>query len=330
VKVLVNNYGIDFKFDSENSWDDFFESLNKWFSERGLIFFEVDIDGEIYPADEIPKMKIASIEVMNCSVNSKADMIFGTIGEGITYSDKVINFISSTVEKGEIDLDEIKNLVVGIDWFLNVNNSLINLIEVNEENVKHKDKTIKEQNDDLLKLKDRFSSLDENDDIDVELSDAEIFNHEKEILRILGMSKEMKNLVLRSFDSPDQLVKRIEKVKESIPEELKNIEDVAIAFQTGKDKEGADGINHFVEFILFYINLCYQISPVFGIDLSKLKIENDSLEDKNITLKSLLGQTMEVMENNDIISLADILEYEMIPAIEEIDKYIDLIIDKVV
>jgi len=41
----------------------------------------------------------------------------------------------------------------------------------------------------------------------------------------------------------------------------------------------------------------------------------------------MLNEIAEVMENQDIISLSDILEYEIKEALANIDKYIDAIID---
>ena len=44
-------------------------------------------------------------------------------------------------------------------------------------------------------------------------------------------------------------------------------------------------------------------------------------------LHDFLNQTIIILENNDIISLSDILEYEILPALEDLGEYLDLLID---
>jgi hypothetical protein len=45
-------------------------------------------------------------------------------------------------------------------------------------------------------------------------------------------------------------------------------------------------------------------------NLADIIIDGISLEDKNRDLQTMLNETMDINESNDMISLADILEYE--------------------
>ena len=44
---------------------------------------------------------------------------------------------------------------------------------------------------------------------------------------------------------------------------------------------------------------------------------------------NLLNSIIEAMEYNDIVSLADILEYEIMPATDNLHEYIDLLINNI-
>jgi len=100
-------------------------------------------------------------------------------------------------------------------------------------------------------------------------------------------------------------------------------EDIAAAFQGGRDAEGAEKLNGFIDFMYTYIRTCHQIPPIFRIDLEGIVLDGTSLEDINADLTEKLNMIVEVMENNDIISLTDILEYEIKPAFEGLGRYID-------
>ena len=134
---------------------------------------------------------------------------------------------------------------------------------------------------------------------------------------------------MNSVESPDNLVVSIKKINDELPAQIKNIEEIAVAFQTGNDREGAQKIELFIDFIYQYVRTCYQVSPVFDIDLSEIVIDGISLLDKNSEIQNFLTEISEVLENNDIISLADILEYEIMPLLESVTAYLDLMIEKI-
>ena len=69
--------------------------------------------------------------------------------------------------------------------------------------------------------------------------------------------------------------------------------------------------------------------PVFGIQLSDIEIDGVTLEDKNRTIQDMLNSVIEAMENSDMISLADILEYEIREALSDLSAYIDILLSKV-
>ena len=89
------------------------------------------------------------------------------------------------------------------------------------------------------------------------------------------------------------------------------------------DNEGVEKLHRFIEFIFLYTRTCYQIAPVFGLDLEEVVVDEISLVERNNQLQELLEQVSEVLENDDIISLADILEYEIKPVMENLHLYIN-------
>ncbi len=102
-----------------------------------------------------------------------------------------------------------------------------------------------------------------------------------------------------------------------------------MAFQSGKDGEGASRLQRFIDFFFSYSRVCYQVAPVFGIELSDIVNEGVSLLDRNRRIQDMLNEIIEIMENQDYISLSDILEYEIRPLMNDLGVFMDLLLSAV-
>ena len=162
--------------------------------------------------------------------------------------------------------------------------------------------------------------------MDILRENREIFADIRQVFRMFLLSDEMRSLIVKSIDSPDVLITSMSQIGEELGEQLAGIQAAAVAFQTGKDADGSERLKNFVDFIYRYTRTCYQIVPVFGIDLAEIEVDGVSLEQKNSLLRDLLHEVTTIMENNDIISLSDILEYEIKPAMENLGEYIGLLL----
>jgi len=328
VEMQINNYQIDFELENEKTVSDIVNSISDWSMERELVFFEIIIDGDTYMLEEIPDRNIKDVNNINCIVKSRADMVFDTADEGIKYCKRINSFIAKVLKEKELNEADIKNFLPGLDWIIEVINNIVSLLELKDNKVRYKDRNISEYLEDLKNFKSELVEFrGKNGIIEFINKRKDIFINIREIFSFLLLSDEMKSLVIRSIDSPDVLFNQLFSVKDELPGQLKNILDTVIAFQTGKDSTGTKGLNEFVDFIYKMIRTCYQTGPVFGVDFSTLEVNGITLEVKFAQLKDLLNETMEIMENNDFISLTDILEYEIKPSFEDLGIYIDKIID---
>ena len=156
-----------------------------------------------------------------------------------------------------------------------------------------------------------------------------VFADIKGIFRMLLLSDAMRSLIVQSIDSPDVLISSLKQMGDELAEQLANVEAAAVAYQTGKDTDAAGRLKGFVDFIYRYTRTCSQIMPIFRVDLAEVEVGGVSMEKQNRDLRNLLHNVIEVMENNDIISLSDILEYEIKPALESLRPYVDLLLSRI-
>jgi hypothetical protein len=330
VKVQINNCPVTFEFEREETVSDVISSVSQWARERDLVFLETEIDEKSYLVDHIPDISLDDVDLINCFVQSRADVVISSLNEGISYCDRILSFVAQSIDNYDADLSPIKNLAGGIEWLLDVLRSVLQLLDVDINQLKYKDKAVAEYTDGLLHLKDFLETEEDVSSVKQAFSEGNLIESFKNIFKMILLSEDLRTLVVNSIDSPDLLIDSLNEIKLSASEQIKNLDDIVIAFQTGRDVEGSEKLNIFIDFTFRYIRACLQITPVFGIDLSMIAINSVNLEDRNRELHELLNEIVIVMENNDIISLTDVLEYEIKPVIEDLDQYIEQIQERIV
>ena len=138
MEVQINNYPIDFSLENENTVMDVVNSLSEWVRERNLIFTEVYIDGERHLLEDVPDMGIDKVSQINSVVISKSDVVISSVDEGARYCDRVIEFIDLAVESESIDIKQMKNLSLGIEWLSEVINKVLSLLGLDIDDTRYK------------------------------------------------------------------------------------------------------------------------------------------------------------------------------------------------
>ncbi len=328
MEVQINSCPVEVKLEGEEKAKEIIDSIVEWSRERHLICIEAYIDDKIFMIDQVPDIAIGDISLINCIVKSESDICIASLKEGIEYCNKVYSFVSNAIESKSIKNSELDDLGNGIEWIIEVAYKSLQLLSLKAEEVNFKDKSINEYVYSLNQFSKLVKNEKDTDSLLVHFKDnLDIFRSFIDIFKMLLLSENMKMLIIESIDSPDVLIDSLINIKNEISNQIDNLEETAIAFQSGKDDAGSEKLQLFIDFIYRYIRTCHQIAPVFEIDLSEISVDDITLEDKNNEIQDLLNEIVDVMENNDIISLSDILEYEIKASLENLDQYIDAIID---
>ena len=94
---------------------------------------------------------------------------------------------------------------------------------------------------------------------------------------------------------------------------------VAELFRQADDSEALETYQDLLEVIRDFLGMIGVLRNEFS--LQEQKVFNEAVEE----ISSLLGEMTEVMENEDWILLADLLEYEFLPAVDKWKQVIHLI-----
>jgi len=326
VRILINNHEVDFKLENEKTLDEVVSSLHGWASERGLIMMEVQMDGKTYSPETVPSIALDQAGDVNCVLESQAETIFSTAGEAITYCGKAVEFIEDCEKTGETKDDELRNLAEGTQWLAQVIVSVLHLLNIDPESRNYRDRTIAYY---VERIESFAANLREGGTDCAYLSTGkEILSDGMDILKMLLGGEEMRRMVLEGIESPDALMESLHVLREGLEKERDNLRECVVSFQAGRDAEGAERLNRFIEYVYRYSRVCGQIGPVFALPLSDLMRNGKSMEERNIDLQGLLSQVLDAMENDDIITLADVLEYEIVPLLSDLEDYMDLLLEK--
>ncbi len=322
MELQINSQPIQFEIEHERTVAEVMASVANWAKERSLIFTEAWIDDKNYPVDDIPDITLDRVSTINCVLQSNADIILSTMQEAMEYCAKIIAFIDETSGSGNHDASMISELRSGIEWVKEVMEKVRSLLGIDPAELKYRDSSAAQIMGALGELTAKLAATGDAAALEKVLGEsAPLFESVQVIFRQMALSIEMRDMILASIESPDVLYRSLMEITEVLPEQLKLLETIAISYQSGKDNLGSQHIQVFVDFIYKYLRTCYQVVPVFGIKAAEVVIDGISLEEKNQSINSLLGEILNALETNDIISLADILEYEMRPLLENLGGY---------
>ena len=110
MEVRINNYPVEILLENEKTVRDVINSLAEWINQKNLILAGVEIDGKEYSLEDAPLTAIEEIKVLNCLVQSRADVVYDTVNEAIVYCDRVVDFLSN-LEDNAMDDDELEDIV---------------------------------------------------------------------------------------------------------------------------------------------------------------------------------------------------------------------------
>jgi hypothetical protein len=250
------------------------------------------------------------------------------VDEATRYCDRVAAFLQHVAETGECDDKEIDDLATGISWLLDVLASVTGLLGIRYDRLKYRDSDLAHYARTIETFRDGLAAPGSDARAVIE-ANRDVFTDIRNIFRMMLLGDEMRSLIVQSVDSPDVLISSIKQTRDELNGQLIGVQSAAVAYQMGKDAEGAERLRAFVDFIFRYTRTCYQLVPVFRVDLAAIQVDGVGLEQKNRDLRSLLHEVIGVMENNDIISLSDILEYEIGPALQNLGTYMDLLLAEI-
>lgn len=94
-------------------------------------------------------------------------------------------------------------------------------------------------------------------------------------------------------------------------------EKVSELFRIADEAEANEHYAQLLESLRLFLHVVDQVKEILNLDLSAIAFENDTVEQRFEKLSEVINEMLKVQEEEDWIMLADLIEYELMPLLEE-------------
>lgn len=161
--------------------------------------------------------------------------------------------------------------------------------------------------------------------IQVRLEGKSLSEEDKKILFNKKVS-EFKTLELYTANLWQWAINSLEEIKSYLPEIAKEVEKVSLLIQKGNHKSAFSLLERCIGLWDEANEVLEKIEKIFALDYTKIFLKRNVLW-KVEKIVQFLKEAKRAIKDNDLLTLADVLEYELAPRIREERKLVGEIIN---
>ncbi len=324
MKILVNQRPIDFEIGVTETLKDVVSLLNKWTAEGNAIIVDLKIDGKSIQLEEAinSPLKIDEIEVLEMELQGVEEMVKEGLEEVENYLPRLIIGIDQIAE-----LSRLKEFVEGLEWLNEVITKAGSLMKWDYNKLCVDEELIEKKRDGLVEIASLLKEKVENKDM--EGASTILKDRVKPLLE--GWVEALPTLIKKIPKKEDTqaLLSKLKGVSSRFPDLSKEIEKISVYLQTGEMTEAMEQFQKTIDELQSMIHLLQEIRIFFDLDYRGIKVKEETIEERCQELDELLSEIITAFENEDIVMLADLLEYELSPLLSRWGEVITAVIAEV-
>ena len=322
--IYINNEKMNFELESEKNCLDIVNAIIDFAAGSTPQHFitKIIIDGSEYSLADEEKMKKSKIDSIK-EIKFETQDLYEVTNLSINQIEDFLKLLTQIFNKNNWDISIIK-VIDSINWMKRGIEQIINIFAPKNSYLKEQEKLFNENCENILGVISKIkSSKDSLKDCDVKKS----LNYIKEMKDIIN---NIKNWLIKTYRLPDNKVifSDIEQLIVNIDNIIPKLENVPVLFQTGEDKVIMQIIQSLTDILEKSINLFVLFKESLRIHMDKFTVKEVSFEEFFKTITEHLKQLMDAMRNNDSVMVGDLLEYEFVPNLEEIENILIKIKDE--
>lgn len=298
MEILINDKEVDFTLETEKNIGDVYSGIEEYLSNEGYVITQIKMDDEVLDL-ETKSWDSASI-------------------------DTIANFSVTAQSPAEIQIQAIETL---IEYFSGLREC------VESENSSTIQKLISE----APIIHEHLSLVLNDSKSGAPNSAAEIYCsllNDSEFIKDRSINREHGLRVLTFINNITMILKeRLEEINSPVSAFLSAIRvanamieeltQISIMLQTGKDHDAMRLIVRFTELIQKILRTLQYLERIGYINFSKDTIGEESIKNFCIELKKTLSELFDGFSNNDMVLIGDIVEYEVVPKLENLSEFAD-------
>lgn len=329
MKIFINGKELSATLENEKNAYEVLKPVEEWCNSNSFLINRILIDEKEmspYIDEEYKNIAIENIKKIDIEALSHSEYYLSSMISIIEYIEKVSKVDSITLS--EKDIEDLKD---GIFWILDSVPRAIFLCNMNLEThgVIHILKMLE------VKLE-RLNTLTDNEEYDnysdkvkeFFQDDFKPFLNDKVLPSMDMVLQDAKINVIIIFANninENNALYKIGTLPKFQPFIIEILDEVVDKLQTGKDKEAFIYAEKFSHIVGLSFSVLSKVAEICSIDYSNIKIDNISLLDSINDFNSMMNNLLDAFSNEDYISIADLLEYEIKEKIENIMDYTPLL-----
>ena len=289
--ITLNSNPFDVTIENEKTLDELISGLKKWLNKSGYEITGIVQDGlelELYN-EKWSKTLLDTIEKLDIKAVSGSDKYISDLQTLYQY----ITLLHNAVKTGNKPLTA--DLLLELPF---IKNSLNYFFAKKDQ-----------ESNEALQLQE---SID----------DYTMQNNEQSLILLLQDITIILQNRIKEVTSPFvELHASAKKLKDLLP----MISDVSVMLQTGDDRQAMDSVLKFIELSEKLIRIFPFLKEFGYTDITKESIGKESFDDFYKEFNGILKELLDAFDINDSILIGDLMEYEIVPRVNKLLEYINLI-----
>lgn len=329
MKIFINGKELSATLENEKNAYEVLKPVEEWCNSNSFLINRILIDEKEmspYIDEEYKNIAIENIKKIDIEALSHSEYYLSSMISIIEYIEKVSKVDSITLS--EKDIEDLKD---GIFWILDSVPRAIFLCNMNLEThgVIHILKMLEVKLERLNTLTDNEEYNNYSDKVkEFFQDDFKPFLNDKVLPSmdmVLQDAKINAIIIFANNINENNALYKIGTLPKFHPFIIEILDEVVDKLQTGKDKEAFIYAEKFSHIVGLSFSVLSKVAEICSIDYSNIKIDNISLLDSINDFNLMMNNLLEAFSNEDYISIADLLEYEIKEKIENIMDYTPLL-----
>ena len=328
MKILVNEKSIDFTLENESKLGDVIRNLEKWIAQNDNVIRSVRVNNKDLNLenfnndvnDNESNMKIEEIKTVEIVTSNKIDLAFDAMSTIDEFRNNILRIFETGIEEIIKRNDEV---LEGIGLIIEALQLSLKILNINAEVViNSRNERLENILSELNKIKKEYERkyLDEKA---VESISSVMNRMDEYIVKIYkwGIVKNYPKLKLDTTGEIPFIAEILKDIFSVCKDTEKKFEDIGTNIQVGEDLKAYQGIYSLVGIINEIIDLFKVIKGEIYINDKDL-LENFGIEGIFGKITKYLKEVEESFYNEDLITIADVIEYELKPLFKKLTESI--------
>lgn len=342
MEILINREKVDLKLDKNACLGEIIEILNEELAKTQMVIVDILLNKERINPIEKKDLLVKEIELLEIKAVTAVDLAIESLTEVGKYIPRAVRGIGGIKDflkegKDREVSQKVSQLAEGLSWIVDVlkKSGLVLKSDYKSIYLKEEEATVLEKIEALEKeersLQNELKELNWQgvekilDDLSPLLS-----SWISTLPKILTeYSKQEGAKILKEETGAAQILRELKASREDLSKLSQELEDISIRMQTGNEYEAMESLQECTRTLENIFGLLKNAQNFFNLNYAQIKVEKEDVASKIEEIKDILSEVVTAFENNDLVLLADLLEYELSPLMSLFPEVIDSVLARI-